>query len=68
MKISTKKTEVDKIFKPNKDGISEWVSVDELKGTKIELTKKMEINVTVFFFGVSEYFLEKCVSEIDIPL
>lgn len=58
MKISTKKTEVDKIFKPNEYGISEWVSVDELKGTKIELTKNGNQRHGIFF-GVSEYVWEK---------
>lgn len=58
MKISNKKNEVDKIFKPNEDGMSEWVSVDELKGTKIELTKNGNQRHGVFF-GVSEYLWEK---------
>ena len=55
MKISKRKLEVDKIFKPNENGISEWVSVDELKGTKIELTNNGNQRHGVFF-GVSDIF------------
>lgn len=58
MKISKRKLEVDKIFKPNENGISEWVSVDELKGTKIELTNNGNQRHGVFF-GVSDYLWEK---------
>jgi 5-methylcytosine-specific restriction endonuclease McrA len=58
MRVSSKKSEVDKIFKPNEDGISEWISVDQLKGTKIELTNNGNQRYGVFF-GDSRYKWEK---------
>lgn len=50
----SKKALVDNIFKPNKDGVSEWISREELSSTPLALSKNGNMRHGVLF-GVNYY-------------
>lgn len=43
----SKKALVDHIFKPNSDGVSEWITKEEVSSTPLELSKNENIRTTI---------------------
>lgn len=56
-RLSKKQQDVDDIFKPNNNGISEWKTREELKGTPLELTNNGNCRHGVFY-GDNRYIWE----------